>query len=71
MKRELDSSESNLRDGWFGIKSFWMEVEVKGRIKVRVERALVVEQGRRVRCGRYKRGPKRWGIGMAAVGGTC
>jgi putative transposase len=63
MKRELDFSESNLRDGWFGVKSFWkeMEVEVKRGIKVGVERALVAEQRRRVGCGRYKRSPKRRG----------
>jgi len=63
MQRELDFSESNLREGWFGVKSFWkeMEREVRRGIKVRVERALVAEQGRRVGCGRYKRSPKRRG----------
>jgi putative transposase len=70
MKRELDFSECNLRDGWFGVKSFWkeMEAEVKRGIKVRVERALVGEQRKRVGCGRYKRSPKRRGYGNGSRG---
>jgi putative transposase len=61
MQRELDFSESNLRDGWFGVKSFWREIEgeVKRLTKVRLERALVIEQRRRVGCGKYKRSPER------------
>jgi putative transposase len=63
MKRELDFSESNLRDRWFGVKDFWKEMEGRavGMVKVGLERALVVEQGRRVGCGRYKRSPRRRG----------
>jgi transposase-like protein len=63
MQRELDFSEGNLANRWFGVKGFWkeMEEEVKRRTKLRLERALVVEQGRRVGCGRYKRSPKRLG----------
>ena len=63
MKRELDFSEANLANRWFGVKGFWkeMEGEVKRRIKLRLERALVVEQGRRVGCGRYRRSQRRRG----------
>ena len=63
MKRELDFSEGNLRDRWFGVKDFWKEMEGRtvGMVKVGLERALVVEQGRRVGCGRYKRSPRRRG----------
>ncbi|MGB7062346.1 MAG: IS256 family transposase [Candidatus Zixiibacteriota bacterium] len=63
MKRELDFSESNLRGRWFGVKDFWKELESRtvGMVKVGLERALVVEQGRRVGCGRYKRSPRRRG----------
>lgn len=63
MKRELDFSEGNLRDRWFGVKDFWKEMEGRtvGMVKVGLERALVLEQGRRVGCGRYKRSPKRRG----------
>ena len=31
MQRELDFSESNLREGWFGVKSFWKEMEKGGK----------------------------------------
>jgi putative transposase len=63
MKREMDFSESNLRNRWFGVKDFWKELEGRtmGMVKVGLERALVVEQGRRVGCGRYKRSPRRRG----------
>lgn len=63
MKREMDFSESNLRNRWFGVKDFWRELqgEAKGFVKVRLERALIVEQGRQVGCGRYKRSPRRRG----------
>ena len=63
MKRELDFSESNLRNRWFGVNSFWKEIqdEAKRFAKVRLERALMVEQGRRVGCGRYKRSSSRRG----------
>jgi transposase-like protein len=63
MKRELDFSERNVREGWFGVKDFWKEMEGKtrGMVRVGLERALVVEQGRRVGCGRYKRSRKRVG----------
>ncbi|MGB7061164.1 MAG: IS256 family transposase [Candidatus Zixiibacteriota bacterium] len=63
MERELDFSEGNLRDGWFGVKDFWRDLqgEAKRFVKVRLERALVVEQGRRVGCGRYKHSPRRRG----------
>jgi len=48
---------------WLGAKSIWKEIEgeTKRFIKVRLERALVVEQGRRVGCGRYKRSRRRLG----------
>ena len=63
MKREMDFSESNLRNRWFGVNSFWKEIqdEAKRFAKVRLERALMVEQGRRVGCGRYKRSSSRRG----------
>jgi putative transposase len=63
MKREMDFSEGNLRNRWFGVNDFWRELgcEAKRFVKVRLERALVVEQGRRVGCGRYKRSPRRRG----------
>ena len=63
MQREMDFSESNLRNRWFGVKDFWRELEGEARrfVKVRLERALMVEQGRRVGCGRYKRTVRRRG----------
>jgi len=63
MKRELDFSEGNLRDRWFGVKDFWKEMEGRTMrmLKVGLERALVVEQGRRVGCSRYKRSVRRRG----------
>ena len=64
MKREMDFSEGNLRNRWFGVKGIWKEIEgeVKRFVKIGLERALVLEQGRRVGCGRYKRSPRRRGI---------
>jgi len=63
MERELDFSEGNLRNRWFGVKDFWKELEDRavGMVKVVLERALVVEQGRRVGCGRYKHSLRRRG----------
>ena len=63
MKREMDFSEGNLRNRWFGVKGIWKEIEgeVKRFVKIGLERALVLEQGRRVGCGRYKRSPRRRG----------
>lgn len=63
MQREIDFSEGNLRNRWFGVNDFWRELqcEAKRFVKVRLERALAVEQGRRVGCGRYKRSPRRRG----------
>ena len=63
MKREMDFSEGNLRNRWFGVNDFWRELqgEAKRFVKVRLERALIVEQGRRVGCSRYKRSPRRRG----------
>ena len=63
MQREMDFSESNLWNRWFGVNSFWKEIqgETKRFVKVRLERALVVEQGRRVGCGRYRRSQRRRG----------
>jgi putative transposase len=61
--REMDFSERNLRNRWFGVKDFWrlLEGEVKGLTKFHLERALVWEQRMRVGCGRYKRSKKRQG----------
>lgn len=61
--REMDFSESNLRNRWFGVKSIWGQIqgEVKRYIKFRLERALVLEQRVGVGCGRYKRTHKRRG----------
>lgn len=61
--REMDFSESNLRNRWFGVKSIWKQIqgEVKGFVKSRLERALVLEQSVCVGCGRYKRTSKRQG----------
>jgi len=61
--REMDFSESNLRNRWFGVNIFWRELqgETKRFVKVRLERALAVEQGRRVGCGRYRRTGRRRG----------
>jgi len=63
MKREMDFSESNLRNRWFGVNDFWRELQGEATrfVKVRLERALVVEQGRRVGCGRYKHTRRRRG----------
>lgn len=61
--RELDFSEANLPNRWFGVKGIWQQIqgEVKGLIKFRLERALVLEQNVHVGCGRYKRAEKRQG----------
>jgi putative transposase len=63
MQREMDFSESNLRNRWFGVKDFWnlLEEEVKRLTKKHLERALVWEQRLRVGCGRYKRSKRRQG----------
>jgi putative transposase len=63
MQREMDFSESNLRNQWFGVKDFWnlLEGEVKRLTKKHLERALVWEQRLRVGCGRYKRSKRRRG----------
>lgn len=59
--RELDFSEGNLGNRWLGVKGIWklLEGEVKRFIKVRLERALVLEQQLSVGCGRYRRSQKR------------
>ena len=51
------------RNRWFGVKSIWKQIqgEVKGYIKFRLERALVLEQGVYVGCSRYKRSQERRG----------
>jgi putative transposase len=61
--REMDFSESNLWNRWFGVNIFWRELqgETKRFVKVRLERALVVEQRMRVGCGRYRRTGRRRG----------
>jgi putative transposase len=61
--REMDFSEANLRNRWFGVKGIWKQIqgEVKRFIKFRLERALVLEQKVCVGCGRYKRTRKRRG----------
>jgi transposase-like protein len=61
--REIDFSESNLRNRWFGVKDIWRQLqgEVKRFIKVRLERALVLEQRVCVGCSRYKRSRSRRG----------
>jgi putative transposase len=59
----MDFSESNLGNRWLGVKGIWklLEGEVKRFIKVRLERALVLEQRVRVGCGKYKRSKERRG----------
>jgi putative transposase len=61
--REMDFSESNLGNRWLGVKGIWKEIqgEVKRQIKFRLERAMLVEQRKRVGCGRYKRTDRRRG----------
>jgi len=63
MQREMDFSESNLWNRWFGVKEIWklLEGEVKGFVKVHLERALVLEQRVSVGCDRYKRSDGRKG----------
>jgi putative transposase len=63
MQREMDFSEKNLRNRWFGVKDFWnlLEGEVKRLTKGHLERALLWEQRLRVGCGRYKRSKRRQG----------
>lgn len=59
----MDFSDAELRNGWSGVKSIWKKIqgEAKRFIKVRLERALLAEQGRRVGCGSYKRSRRRFG----------
>ena len=61
--REINFSESNLGNRWLGVKGIWdlMQGEVKRFIKIRLERALVIEQRVRVGCGKYKRSKERRG----------
>jgi len=61
--REMDFSERNLRNRWLGVKGFWklMQGEAKRLVKVGLERVLVIEQGARVGCKRYKRSKTRRG----------
>jgi transposase-like protein len=61
--REVDFSESNLRNRWLGVNSIWKQLqgETKRFIKVRLERALVLEQRICVGCGKYKRHKHRVG----------
>jgi putative transposase len=61
--REMDFSEKNLRNRWFGVKDFWnlLEGEVKGLTKRHLERALLWEQRLRVGCRRYKRSKRGQG----------
>jgi putative transposase len=61
--REMDFSEKNLRNRWYGVKDFWKKIEgeVEGVIKFQLERALVLEQEVKVGCGRYKRSQVRRG----------
>jgi putative transposase len=63
MQREMDFSEKNLRNRWFGVKDFWdlLEGEVKRLTEKHLERVLVWEQRLRVGCGRYKRSKRRQG----------
>jgi putative transposase len=63
MQREMDFSERNLRNRWFGVKDFWnlLEGEVKGLTKRHLERVLLWEQRLRVGCRRYKRSKRRQG----------
>lgn len=61
--RELDFSGSNLRNRWLGVKGIWKEIqgEVKRFIKLKLERALVLEQSVHVGCGSYERSKDRRG----------
>lgn len=61
--REMDFSEANLANRWLGVKSIWKEIQGEARrfIKIRLERALLAEQRRRVGCSRYKRSQRRRG----------
>lgn len=63
MQREMDFSERNVRNSWYGVKDFWklLEGEVKGVVKGHLEKALVLEQKVRVGCGWYKRSGRRKG----------
>jgi hypothetical protein len=55
--REMNFSESNLRNRWLGVNGIWrlIQEEAKRFIKIRLEQILVEEQQARIRCGRYKR----------------
>jgi len=68
--REMDFSESNLGNRWLGVKGIWKEIqgEVKRDIKFRLERAMLVEQRKRVGCGRYKRTGRRRGYRNGSYG---
>ncbi len=59
--RELDFSEANLFNRLCGVNTIWrlLQGEVKQYVKVRLERALVVETEARIGCGRYQRSDDR------------
>jgi putative transposase len=61
--REMDFSESNLRNRWLGVNGIWKEIQgqVKRSIKVTLERALVLEQRNRLGCKWYERSRGRQG----------
>jgi len=61
--REMNFSESNLRNRWLGVNGIWrlIQGEAKRFIKIRLEQILVGEQQARIQCGRYKRSEGRQG----------
>jgi len=61
--REMDFSESNLRNRWLGYKGIWglIQGEVQGRVKGSLERWLREELKVAVGCGRYERRESRCG----------
>jgi putative transposase len=61
--REMDFSESNLRNRWIGVKGIWKEIQgqVKRSVKISLERALVLEQTIQVGCNSYERSEDRRG----------
>ena len=50
--REMDFSEKNLHNQWLGVNSIWQSIqgEMKRFVKVRLERAMVVEVNAQVGC---------------------
>ena len=59
---ELNFTEKNLSNSWYGVKDIWVQMhfEVKGYIKRHLEQFLRIEVDYKIGCGRYERKRERF-----------